>query len=137
MKNTILAIVIAVCILGAVLLFVRNRSGGSGGLDSLSDTEMQWMKCRGCNATYEMSKKEYYKELAEKTAAGGAATRVTPPLTCQKCGKAMAVKAVKCANCGEVFFAGSVPNDFEDRCPKCKHSYTEDSRKARLSGQAQ
>ncbi len=35
----------------------------------------------------------------------------------------------------EVFFANSVPNDFDDRCPKCKSSATDAKRKARLSQQ--
>lgn len=132
-KNVIYTIVIAVCLIVAVVVFVKTRSGGtSGGLDSISDTEMVWMKCRSCNATFEMPKKQYYKELNEKTVAGAAAMILTPPLTCQKCQKNSAFLAEKCPNCGEIFFVGSVPNDFPDRCPKCKHSKTEDSRKARL-----
>jgi acetyl-CoA carboxylase beta subunit len=139
MKNTIYAIVIVVCILAAVVVFVKTRSGGSGsGIDSISDTEQVWVKCKACNAAYEMSKKQRLKELAEKQQAGGAAAMmVTPPLTCQKCGKNTVFLADKCPNCGEIFFVGEVKNDFEDRCPKCKHSKTEDIRKARLAGQSQ
>ena len=36
-----------------------------------------------------------------------------------------------------VFFYGSSQNDFPDRCPKCKVSQTEKSRKERQSGSAQ
>ncbi len=136
MKNTIYAIVIAVCILVAVLVFVKTRSGGGGGgINSISDTDMVWMKCRSCNASYEMSRKQYYKDIGEKATASATAMMLTPPLTCQKCGKNSAFLAEKCPNCGEIFFTGSVPNDFPDRCPKCKHSKTEDSRKARLGQQ--
>jgi len=136
MKNTIYAIIIAACILVAVLVFVKTRSGGgSGGLDSISDTEQVWMKCRSCNGSFEISRKQYYKDISEKAAASASAMMLTPPLTCQKCSKNSAFLAEKCPNCGEVFISGSIPNDFPDRCPKCKHSKVEDSRKARLNQQ--
>jgi len=137
MKNTIYAIVIVACLLVAVVVFVKTRSGGSsGGIDSISDTEQYWVKCRACNATYEMSQKEYYRELSERTQAGGAmAMNITPPLTCRKCSKNTLFRAEKCPNCNEIFFTGEVKNDFSDRCPKCKHSKTDDSRKARLAEQ--
>ncbi len=136
MKNTIYAIIIAACILVAVLVFVKTRSGGgSAGINSISDTEQVWMKCRSCNASFEMSRKQYYKDISEKAAASAAAMMLTPPLTCQKCSKNAAFLAEKCANCNEIFIAGSVPNDFPDRCPKCKHSKVEDTRKARQAGQ--
>jgi len=137
MKNVIYAVVIAACILVAVVVFMKTRGGGSTGIDSISDSEMIWMKCRSCNHAYEMSYKEYNKQIQEKMTASPTAMMVTPLLTCEKCGKDRASKAVKCANakCGEVFIEGSVPNDFPDRCPKCKHSAVEDSRNARLQGQ--
>jgi hypothetical protein len=133
MKNTIYAIVIAACILVAVVVFVKTRPNKGAGLDSISDTDMVWMKCKSCNNAFEMSRKEYYKTIQEKAAANATAMMFTPPLPCPKCQKNMAFLADKCPNCGEVFVLGSVPNDFQDRCPKCKHSKTEDSRKARMA----
>jgi DNA-directed RNA polymerase subunit M/transcription elongation factor TFIIS len=138
MKNVIYAVVIAVCILISVVVFLATRGGGKSGLDSISDTEQVWVKCKSCNTSYQISRKQYYKEIGEKTAAGGAtAMMYTPPLTCQKCSKNTVFLAEKCPNCGEIFLTGSVPNDFPDRCPKCKHSKTEDTRKARMAGQSQ
>ena len=136
MKNTVYAVVIAICIIGAVVLFVSKR-GGNTGIQQLSDTEMVWVKCRRCQQGYEMGLKQYYKELEDKTRANPSPMPVALPLKCQKCGQDGIVKAFKCENpkCGEVFFANSVPNDFEDRCPKCKHSATEAKRKARLGQQ--
>jgi hypothetical protein len=101
-------------------------------------TEMTWVKCRKCNQSYEMSLKEYFKEQEEKARANPSPMPIALPLKCQKCGQDGITKAFKCENpqCGEVFFANSVPADFEDRCPKCKNSATEAKRKARL-GQAQ
>ncbi len=137
MKNTIYAIIIAACLLVAVLVFIKTRSGGSGGIDSISDTAKVWMKCRACGGSYEMNRKQYYKEINEKVTANAAAMMLTPPLTCQKCQKNLAFLAEKCPNCGEVFFSGSVQNDYPDRCPKCKHSAVEDSRKAQKAAQSQ
>jgi acetyl-CoA carboxylase beta subunit len=135
MKNTIYAVIIGACILVAVLVFVKTRSKNSAGIDSLSDAEQVWVKCMKCGQSYQMGMKQYYKELEEKARANPSPMPMAHPLTCQKCSQDAVRKAFKCANCGEVSFAGSVPNDFEDRCPKCKHSATEDSRKANLGQQ--
>ncbi len=135
MKNAIYGVVIAACILVAVVVFVKTRSNGGAGLDSLSDTEQVWVKCMKCGQSYQMGMKQYYQEVEEKARASPSGMPITPPLTCQKCSQNAVRKAFKCATCGEVSFDNSVPNDFPDRCPKCKHSETEDIRKARLGQQ--
>jgi len=135
MKNTIYAVVIAVCILGAVVVFVSRRGKSGAGIDSIADSQMIWVKCMKCSQGYEMSEKQYYKELEEKARANPQPIPIAMPLKCQKCGQDAVRKAYKCEKCGEVFFANSVPADFEDRCPKCKHSATEAKRKARLGQQ--
>jgi len=132
MKNTIYAVVIAVCIIVAVLVFITTRGGSGGGLDSIDETEQVWVKCRLCKASYQMGKKQFYQELEEKAKANPTAMMITPPLTCKECGKDGIMKAVKCEKCGTVFFEGSVPNDFSDRCPECGYSKMEDVRKKRL-----
>jgi hypothetical protein len=132
MKNTIYAVVIAVCIIGAIVVFVVRRSGKTNA-DGLSDTKMTWVKCTKCNQSYEMSEKAYWKDLQEKRASVNASPIAPNPLlTCAKCGQDGIRRAFKCENqkCGEVFFANSVPNDLEDRCPKCKHSAMEEKRNA-------
>jgi len=53
-------------------------------------------------------------------------------MTCPECGKPSVFPAKKCINpdCGYVFFAGEAGvNDISDRCPKCKISAFEESRK--------
>ncbi len=137
MKNLVYGGIIVGCILLAVIVFMVTRSGGGAGLDSLSDAEMTWVKCMKCGQSYEMGLKEYYEELNEKAKANPTPMPVAHPLTCQKCGQNAVRKAVKCEKCGEVFFEYSVPNDFPDRCPECKHSATEAKRKARLAEQQQ
>ena len=134
MKNAIYAVIIAVCILGAVVVFVH-RGSGSGGLDSIAEGKTTWVKCAKCNQSYEMSEKQYYKEQAEKTKAISGMP-VAMPLTCQKCGQDGVRKAFKCEKCGEVSVTNSVPNDFEDRCPKCKNSAIEAKREATKKARA-
>jgi phage FluMu protein Com len=135
MKNTIYAVVIAVCILGAIVVFVSRRNKSGAGIDSIAATKMTWVKCAKCNQSYEMSEKQYYKDLEEKARANPSPMPVAMPLKCQKCGQDAVRKAFKCEKCGEVSFLNSVPADIEDRCPKCKNSATEASRKARLGQQ--
>jgi hypothetical protein len=129
MKNVIYAAIIGVCVVVAGIVFVATRSGDSS--PGLTDETQIWVKCARCGATYQMGEKSYYDELHEKATANPTAMMITPPLTCEKCGKDGIRKAVKCESCGEVFFEGAVPNDFSDRCPKCKHSATEAKREAR------
>ena len=135
MKNTIYAIVIAVCILVAVVVFVSRRGRSGGGIDSIADSKMTWVKCAKCSQSYEMGERQYFKDLEEMARANPSPIPVAHPLKCQKCGQNAVRKAFKCEKCGEVSFLNSVPADHEDRCPKCKHSAIEASRKARLSGQ--
>jgi len=137
MKNLIYTGVIAVCIVVALVVFLKTRGGGAGSIESLDDTQMTWVKCLKCGASYEMSLKQYYNEVKAKSAANPSPIPVTLPLTCQKCNQDAVVKAFKCEKCGEVSKLNSVPADFEDRCPKCKHSAIEASRKARLQQQQQ
>jgi acetyl-CoA carboxylase beta subunit len=134
MKNLVYVGIIGACILVAAVVFVKTRSGGAGGINGLGD-EQTWVKCSQCNQSYQMSLKDFYKEQEEKAKANPTPMPIAHPLTCKKCGKDAVRKAFKCDKCGEVSFASSVPNDFEDRCPKCKYSAQEAKRKARLGQQ--
>jgi len=135
-KKPVMIGVIVVCIIVAGLITLAKRGGGSGGIDSIPDDKMTWVKCSNpsCNAEYEMSEKQFHKEMQERF---NPMARSAPPLTCEKCGKDSLFQAVKCANpsCGTVFIKGIAgPGDHQDRCPKCGHSETEDIRKKRMAG---
>ena len=129
-KKLVMVLVIVVC-LGVAGAVYFGGGGGDGGIDDISDDEMTWVKCRNksCNAEYEMGKKAYFKFVSANANPMGP----TPPLTCETCSEPSVYMAVKCQNeaCGEVFQSGAVPNDFPDRCPKCKQSATEELRNAR------
>lgn len=130
-KKPVMIAIIVVCLVAAGAVFWGTRSGGGGSIDDISDDEMTWVIClnKSCNATYEMSLKEYYRFVTANATPMGPA----PALTCKECGEPSVYKAEKCQNpaCGFVFRSGSVPNDFEDRCPKCGKSATEEIREAR------
>lgn len=136
-KKPIMIAVIVVCLVVAGLITFARRSGAGGGINSISDSEMTWVKCnnQSCKAEYQMGKKAFYKAQQERF---NPMARTAPPLTCEKCGKDSLFQAIKCANpsCGAIFIQGiSGQNDFPDRCPVCKQSETEEIRKRRLSGQ--
>lgn len=111
---------------------VKERKARAGTIDSIPDDKMTWVKCNNpqCKAEYEMSLKAYYKSVQKRF---DPRTVMTPALICEKCGKPSLYKACKCGNpdCAVVFFCGSVPNDFFDRCPECGRSETEEIRKKR------
>lgn len=137
-KKPIMIAVIVVCL--AVAGWVALRGGGSdGGPDSIPEGDLQWVKCnnKACNAEYEMSKREYYKQLEANINPNPMATGPTP-VTCKECGEPSLFAAEKCANpdCGAIFIQGSAgPNDYSDRCPKCGRSEVEERMKRRTSGQ--
>lgn len=130
MKNLVYGGIIVLCLVISGIVILVTRSGGSGGIDSLSDETQVWVICAACKASYEMGEKDFYTQLKQKSVEI-ANPMVRAYLTCQKCGRDRVVKAVKCGKCGEVFPEGIVPNDLPDRCPNCKFSATEETRKAR------
>jgi phage FluMu protein Com len=131
MKNVIYAIVIAVCVIGAVVVFLARGSGGHGGADALSEGNMIWVKCAKCNQGYQMSEKQFCKEQEAKTRANPQPIPIPMPITCQKCGQDAVMRAYKCEKCGEIFRGGAAGGTFEDRCPKCKYSPRETKWKER------
>jgi len=107
----------------------------SRGIDSIQLGESFWVKCQNpdCKAAYQMGKRAYFKYIEEHA---DPMSPTAPPMVCEKCGEQSVFRAEKCMNpdCGIVFLRGSVPNDFADRCPKCKYSETEEIRKRRREG---
>lgn len=131
MKNTIYIIVIVLCIILAIIIFLKSRPAESGGIKGIKRGEMLWVKCNNpnCAATYQMDKKDYYEQMQEKMKANPLAQNL--PLVCKECGEDSIYRAVKCEKCGTIFFYQSVPHDFADRCPECNYSKMEAERKAR------
>jgi hypothetical protein len=137
-KKPIMIAVIVVCLgVAGAVTFLRS-SGSGGGINDIPDDKMTWVKCRNpeCNAEFEKSEKDYFEEIMAKQRENPTAMMSTPALVCEKCGKPSVYKGFKCGNpsCGAVFAENSVPNDFADRCPKCKRSETDEIRKARKAG---
>lgn len=127
MKKPILIAIVVLCIVAGGAVTLVSRSGRSGIPKSFA-TEMTWVKCRNpqCGTEYQITKKEYflYVEKNQDWRSAGA-----PALTCQKCGEPGIYRAVKCESCGLVFEMGSVPLDYQDRCPECKFSKLEQNKK--------
>lgn len=88
-----------------------------------------WMLCRNpaCRNSWQISLQEYY-EMVEKFRTDNPGLIADPAAACPKCGESSGYIAVKCEKCGLIFEKGTVPRDFEDRCPKCKFSKIEQLR---------
>jgi hypothetical protein len=136
MKKPIMIVVIVACLgVAGLVLFSGGPDGGASGIP---EGDTMWVKCnnKACNAEYEMGKRKYYQELEANVNPNPMATGPTP-VPCKECGEKSLFAAVKCANpdCGLVFIEGSSgPDDYGDRCPKCKQSAVEERMKARQAG---
>jgi DNA-directed RNA polymerase subunit RPC12/RpoP len=130
MKKTTSVTIILVCLLAAGFSFYKFViTPASGGAGNVPAGETTWVKCRSCGAEYEMSLRDFVKEVEANR--DPRLVVATPALPCKKCGKNAVYQAYKCPNCGTVFFRNSVPGDLEDRCPDCKYSAQEEARKTR------
>ena len=129
MNKTTSIIIIVVCLLGAIIGLKFFFSSDSGGINDLPSGESIWVKCKSCQAEYQMDLREFYKEVEANTDPTMAV--VTPGIKCEKCGKNTVYEAIKCPKCGTVFFPNSVPGKTDDTCPKCGYSEKDKSRKNR------
>ena len=122
-KNLIKIGTIVLCLLATIVIVViwMNSKRGPHGLDSIPPGDIVLIKCENkqCEAVYQMNKKEYYTLVDEVASRMLNTPTSPPPVACKECQEASARKAVKCTECGYVFFYGEKPNDYPDRCPKC------------------
>jgi phage FluMu protein Com len=129
-KKPIMVGIIVGCVVvaGAITYFTRSGRGRGGIPDEFAD-RYTWMSCRNpdCGNSWEMNLKEYW-EMVEKFRIENPGVLENPAATCPKCNEPSGYESVKCEKCELVFEKGSVPRDFEDRCPKCKFSKIEQQR---------
>jgi hypothetical protein len=132
MKKNIMMLVVVVCLIAAVLIFVKTKQKGDEGPGQFKG-QMIWVKCQNdkCNAEYQMDKADFYKTEEDLRY-----TRTNQPgyipLTCQKCGKETIYRAYKCDKCGTVFFeAAGGDQYYPDLCPKCHYSKMKEIRDAK------
>lgn len=127
-KDAIYVTVIALCLVLVGVILLKRRSQ-SGGIESIPNGDMIFVKCTNpdCKAEYQTSMREYFRYVEEHT---DPISQTPTPVICEECGKESVYRAVKCEHCGSVFFYGAVHQDsFEDRCPKCGYSKIEKNRK--------
>lgn len=131
MKKPIMigVIVVCTCLAGVISYYTWARGEGP---PAYLAKKMTWVLCRkpGCEASYEINLRDYHKYIKKHH---DWRMPEAPALICKKCGEASVYRAIKCGKCGLVFEWGSVPSDYNDRCPdpKCGHSKLEAQQKAR------
>lgn len=130
-KKIVMVAIIIVCLIAAAVIALMSRTGGQTGYDTIDAKERMWVKCANpdCGAEYEMSKQEYHKIAHEKKTL--AEMFQTPALVCNECSEESIYKAVKCGQCGKVFFYGAAGRgEFPDKC-ECGYSETKEKRTSR------
>ena len=72
---------------------------------------------------------EYEVQIAYKNGPRYAMMYGVPPVKCEKCGEESVFAAIKCEKCDKIFFPGTVEGKYEDKCPECGYSPTEEAEK--------
>lgn len=123
--------VIVVCLVLAGVITCKTSLSKGPDLRRFED-KTTLVKCRNpdCKAVYQVNVKDYFEYTIKHKDPG---IRGTPPLICRKCGKPSVYRAIKCEKCGFIFELGSIPRNFEDRCPRCGYSKIEHDRKVSSS----
>ncbi len=100
----------------------------TAGISQIPADMTTWVKCRNpdCQASYEMNLRQFYTYLEEH---GVPDSLLPPALVCRECNEKSVFEAFKCEKCDRVFEKGTVPRDFEDRCPVCRYSKIEELRR--------
>ncbi len=121
LKKVIKLGAIVLCLLAAIVVLLMSPKRGSRGLESVPSGDIVLIKCENaqCEAVYQTSKREYYALVDEVASLMPNTPTSPPPVACKECQEASARKAVKCTECGHVFFPGEKSNDGPDRCPAC------------------
>ncbi|AQQ70996.1 hypothetical protein SMSP2_01360 [Limihaloglobus sulfuriphilus] len=125
-KKWVMTVIIIGCFAVSGVIYYHNNKT----IDVFSSMEgkTMWMLCCNskCRASFEIPQKDYFEFQKENSnpASLGAA-----PMICEKCKEKSAFAAEKCPECGNVFLPNSITGDFADRCPECKYSQTQESRK--------
>jgi len=138
-KKIVMFAVIILCVILTIIIYKSTSGGPETGPGSIKRGELIWVKCNNpdCEHDYQMDKKDYYTlidkspfsaEDFQRMLSSDPNSAPSIPLVCEKCKQKTVFKAVKCENCSLIFFSGSVPSDFADRCPSCGYSKIEEKR---------
>ena len=123
-KKIIMFAVITLCIILTIIIYKSTSSRPESGPQSIKRGEFIWVKCKNpdCEYEYQMDKKDYYLLMEKNPPTPEDFKRMlTDP-------RAAPSIPISCEKCNLIFFSGTVPNDFTDRCPSCGHSKIEEKR---------
>ncbi|MHC4154548.1 MAG: hypothetical protein ACYST6_06460 [Planctomycetota bacterium] len=127
-KQVLIGVVVVCFVLAGAITVITSSSRRRGG--GRTSREKIWVMCRNpkCGAEHQIEYDDYFQYIVQHR---DRFSDVEPPMTCEKCGEPSVYEAIKCAKCGLLFEPGSVPNDVEDKCPKCGYSTLQEQRELR------
>ena len=120
--------IIVVCLVVAIVITVKTRSGGSSGRGDFGDSAF-WVKCDECGVEKEMEQQKYLEDIKEVRTS-----QEIPPLACDKCGKNAIYRAIKCKKCETVFFYSEFYT--KNNCPKCGYNEITARKEERLKARS-
>lgn len=125
-KKTQTIIAVSCFILAGVVVYSMTGSE-KGTASQIPSDELLLVKCRACDEIYETNKKEFFEYILAHQKPNSM-QRPMPP--CKECGKEALQEAIKCGQCGNVFYPRGA-GILKDKCPSCGFSEIEERRKNR------
>ena len=108
-------VIVVVCMVVAVVVtLIMNKPFAGGGGEGSKGSKQLLCVNESCGKAFEMSRKDYQKELGPTALMPGGDSSIK----CPGCDEKSAFTAAKCEKCGDVFipdYSQEVPN----ACPKC------------------
>ena len=127
-KKSVMIGIMVVCLVLAGVITAVTWKGGTGGTGPTGPLTLMCIN-EDCGAVFELTRKELSEEMRQNPAMHPAMRTMGPPVvTCLECGQQTAFMARTCPQCEAVFISVPTPDGYQDRCPECGFSATEDRR---------
>ena len=115
-KKALISIIVA-CTAVAIIITVVNILSGSGGYGTKGSMQVLCIN-EDCGKDFMAARKDVRQHLVDT----GRAAIGSVVIVCPECGQETGYPAIKCEECGEVFFPDYQSDEPPDTCPNCGHS---------------
>jgi DNA-directed RNA polymerase subunit RPC12/RpoP len=116
-RKKLLVFVAVVCLAAAGAIAIMNV----GARSQFKGQPTLYLKCEACGHTFQMDRSQL-AELQRRRPGEG----MKPPvilIECPNCGERAGRPAMKCAECGHIFFPQGDANHPPMVCPECSHDH--------------